>query len=213
MNPTKKFAMALGVMLYLSIGYFGLGQMFDGYVGETYVSLPFDSEIPLIPASVWIYLLGLYIPIFYVIYIIESERDFRVAAISIALSATICFAAFICVPMSYPQPEVVPLSSLLSYPVLEIPGDSLSTQLLAWVYTVDSSANTFPSLHLVFCMGFVLAIYRSRPRVGKWLLLNTVLVYISTLTTKQHFILDGIVGIGLVSCVFWLVERRMGSAS
>ncbi|WP_419419422.1 phosphatase PAP2 family protein [Legionella sp. D16C41] len=184
----KKWFLVGGGLTVLIIGYY-----FISYASivprEPLVQLQVDKAIPFWPWTVWIYLIGLYLPI---PYIIEKAR--RPEILVTALLATLCtgfiaFAFFWLVPMAYPRPSV-------------IPGGGLSSQLLTWVYLVDSPINTFPSLHVGYSTIFYLIIREEVPSQRLFFFVNLCLILASTLTTKQHFLLDGIAGILLALLSF-----------
>ena len=104
-------------------------------------------------------------------------------------------------PLDYPRPNLgEPVANMW-----QIPGDVLSTKLLGFIYAVDSSKNTFPSLHLAYTTLFSLSGERKH---RFFLTLNIFLTLISTLLTKQHFVADGIAGIFLALGVYKYLEGR-----
>lgn len=73
--------------------------------------------------------------------------------------------------------------------------DSLATKLLSLIWSVDTSTNVFPSMHVVSCIGNICAIldskaaFKSGP-VRFVLIVSTVLCASSTVLIKQHGIMD-----------------------
>ena len=80
----------------------------------------------------------------------------------------------------------------------EITGTGIWDQMLNLVYTVDPSANLFPSIHCLVSWFCYVGI-RGQKKVPLWYqrfsCVFAVLVCISTQVTKQHYIIDLIGGI------------------
>ena len=78
---------------------------------------------------------------------------------------------------------------------------------LRFLYSADPPYNCFPSLHVAHSFVSALTCYRVHRGVGIAAALCAALVGLSTLFTKQHYILDVIAGI-LLACVAYLVFLR-----
>jgi len=85
---------------------------------------------------------------------------------------------------------------------------SISGRLLLWTYHIDAANNTFPSTHITFAWLAFLNIRRSSfsrdikvvAGYGIW----AMLILVSTLVLKQHFILDAVSGVALAMLAVWL---------
>ena len=76
-------------------------------------------------------------------------------------------------------------------PVYPIEGTQGITQkILIFVHTSDGDSNGLPSAHVAYacCMGFWLSI--AFPQYALLIIFTCILVAVSTLLTKQHYILD-----------------------
>src|SRR5262249_57948553 len=62
-----------------------------------------------------------------------------------------------------------------------------SERFLALVQRFDDRSNSFPSMHTAVAMLTALHLY---PRLGPWALLFPVVIGLSCLFTKQHYVLD-----------------------
>ena len=109
------------------------------------------------------------------------------------LSRCICLLFFLLLPTTNIRPEVT--------------GISVWDDLLRLLYHVDAADNLFPSIH---CLVSWLCWIGVRERkdihsVYRYIsLIAALLVCISTLTTKQHVIVDVIGGIALAECSYMI---------
>lgn len=160
----------------------------------------FDNMIPLVSEWMYIYF-GCYI--FWIAnYVMAArinrdheERFYRFVTADM-MSRLVCAAFYIGLPTTNVRPEVVV--------------DSFSDWLVSFLYGVDQPTNLFPSIHcLVSWLCF--AAIRSSDRVPRWYkvfsLVFALLVPLSTLYTKQHYIVDGIAGIALAEALFDLNRK------
>jgi membrane-associated phospholipid phosphatase len=73
-------------------------------------------------------------------------------------------------------------------------GDDFSAWMLQSIYSSDHRYNCFPSLHVAQCFLAAMVCNRIHRGVGAVALLWAALVGVSTLYTKQHYVLDAISG-------------------
>lgn len=88
-----------------------------------------------------------------------------------------------------------------------VDGDGFVIWALRALYSFDPPYNCFPSLHVAHSFVSALAMYRLHQRLGAVSLVAATLVAISTLFTKQHYVLDVIAGAGLALAGYWLFLR------
>lgn len=149
------------------------------------LALPIDSAIPFLPWTIVIYF-GCLLFWFFLYRLVaqlpreQADRFFC----SNLLGKGICFLVFILFPTAITRPEVT--------------GSSIWDTLIRFLYRVDSPDNLFPSLHCMvswLCWAGV----RGNRQVPLFWRFSTftmaVLVCLSTLTTRQHVILDVFAGI------------------
>ena len=122
-------------------------------------------------------------------------RAFIIAALSVTLTALGFFVFF---PTCIERPALV--------------GTDWATELLRYLYTHDRIYNAFPSGHVYLTTLFGLFWARWFPR-QQWLWVSIVVVVtLSTLFTRQHYLPDAIGGLVLAwlgYCLgFWWVSRR-----
>ncbi len=68
---------------------------------------------------------------------------------------------------------------------------------LQLIYAVDPPRNCFPSLHVAWAFVAALSCYRVHRRVGAAALVWATLIAVSTLYTKQHYLVDVLAGIAI----------------
>ncbi len=85
-------------------------------------------------------------------------------------------------------------------------GDRFSTRLLARFQRRLKPYNSFPSMHVAYCLFSALMILAYGP---PWLVAACLgwagLVAVATLFTKQHYLLDVLAGAGLAMGVVWVL--------
>lgn len=158
-----------------------------------------DHLAPFLPYSVLLYISEYFY--FAVVYILlrKSENINKYLYSFFSLQTFSC-VIFILFPTIYPR-EHFPLP------------DHTSGWLEAtwsWLRNQDAPTNCFPSLHVssVFLSAFVF--WDDEQRRTFWTLLSwSVVIAISTLTTKQHYLADLISGLTLSLFFFWLFHRKI----
>jgi len=78
---------------------------------------------------------------------------------------------------------------------------------LSLLYSADTPYNCFPSLHVAHSFVSALTCGRLHRGVGRFALLAAFLVGLSTLFTKQHYILDVLAGVVLAALAYGLFLR------
>ena len=156
-----------------------------------------DEQIPFVPWTILIYL-GCYV--FWIInYIIGCRQDrekafrFMGADLFAKLVCLLCFLAF-------PTTNVRPV----------IEGNSIWEELMRMLYHVDAADNLFPSMHCL-TSAFCFISVRGNEKVPKWYkaasLLMAAGICISTLTTRQHVLIDVFAGVFLSEFSWVFVEK------
>jgi membrane-associated phospholipid phosphatase len=150
--------------------------------------LPLRPEWALVYGTLYLFLIVL--PVF----IVREQEQIRRTVLAYL---TIWITAFI-VFLAYP--------TMASRPA-EVIGKGFAVWCLRFLYELDPPYNCFPSLHVVHSFVSALACYRVHRRVGIAAGMCASLVGVSTLFTKQHYILDVIAGILLASVAYAIFLR------
>jgi len=150
---------------------------------------PLDDVIPYRPRWVWIYS-GLYYPVIvYINFTVESPRQFLHIAMSYILLLAAQMAFFVFFPVATPDEWRA---------VNQRRGNS--EKFLAFVQSFDSPANSFPSMHTSVAMLTAMHLF---PHLGVYALAFPLLIAISCVFTKQHYLVDLPAG----ALLGWLVFR------
>ena len=159
------------------------------------LSLPIDAAVPFLPWTVSIYFFGCFIFWFFLyrrVAALPRQTADRFFCANL-LGKIICIFFFVFLPTGITRPE------------LTEPG--FWNLFLRLVYRLDDPYNLFPSLHCFIAWLCWTGIRGNRQVSALWrvsALLMGIIVCISTLTTRQHVILDVAGGI-LLSELCWLL--------
>ncbi len=168
----------LTLSVFLIIGvyqlYFWCQRNYQAQPRE--LRLPVDDWIPYRPRWVWVYSFLYYPVILYINWTVESPRQFTHLAISYLLLLGFQMAFFLAFPVVTPEDWRAHNERR-----------SLSERFLAFVQSLDARSNSFPSMHTSVATLTALHLY---PSLGGWALTFPVLIGISCLFTKQHYLID-----------------------
>jgi len=187
----KRLVLIIPLMLFHIITYNFVGT-FKSDVNYSFF-LSIDYLIPFVPEMVWIYM-STYLVIPLVGVIIEDSRDVLKLSFAIILTWVFTYPIFYFFPAVYPRPN---------FDII-----SLSTEMLNINYLHDVPNNTFPSLHV--SLSFVVAfsmIHITRKNKILWSLW-AVLIALSTVMLKKHFILDSLGGLFIAQLSFFLAYKQ-----
>lgn len=155
----------------------------------------FEMNIPFIIDSIWIYVF-MYPFLLWSIFSYKCEENFNHVLYSFAIISMISIVIFQLFPVGYPR-EFFPLPH----------ANSPSVNLFYKIRFLDSPMNCLPSLHVSLCFLFSFGHWSESKRLFWFSILTTILISISTLTTKQHYIVDVVAGFILAVTIFYCVKR------
>ncbi|MBI2711677.1 MAG: phosphatase PAP2 family protein [Bdellovibrio sp.] len=161
--------------------------------------LPFwwiDRAVPFIPETVWIYTSEYYF--FIVVYltckdIVNLNKYFY----SFLVLQAVCVLMFWVWPTTYPR-DIFPLPSDL---------DPLTHFIFSSLRAADTPANCCPSLHVssVYLSSFIF-LDDQRKKFPFFFLWATAIA-VTTLTTKQHYLVDVIAGLLMALLSYWVFHK------
>lgn len=185
----------------VAYGFFYLFPNFFPLTTPRYLPLlPIDVHTPLIPWTFAIYLSD-YLMVFVVIALIPDKEHFNSMArmsFGVLIVSGIFFLLF---PTTYPRPP---------YPEVENPVIAFMMGLVA---VADMPTNCFPSMHVAITSVAMWATRPFRTRLQFFFWLWGTLIFISTMTTKQHYLVDIFGGLGVMAFVAtleWALFQRGG---
>jgi membrane-associated phospholipid phosphatase len=161
--------------------------------------LALERALPLVPswAIVYgaLYLFLILLPVF-VVRQYELIRRTVYAYLLIWITAYVFF--FVVYPTAAPRPD-------------EVTGEGFAVWGLRALYSSDPPYNCFPSLHVAHSVVSALACSRVHRRLGIIAIISATLVAVSTLFTKQHYVLDVVAGVFLAFVAYGIFLRRYSS--
>lgn len=167
------------------------------YHSGVFLPIPeFEKSIPMLRWSIYIYIV-LY-PAYLVWCIIgySDEDNMNKTLFAFMVLTVLSCAIFLSFPVNYPR-EFYPLP----------PFTDITTLIFKAVRMIDKPSNCLPSLHVGICFCFAFGWYReNKPKF--WIsIFISILISISTLTTKQHYIYDVVAGFGLAILIFYFFDK------
>lgn len=184
--------------LFNSLVYGG-ARLIAGNWKHYNVESSLDRLIPFVPQTIVIYL-GCYIfwIVNYILIARQDERSVREFFAGDFLSRCVCFVIY----LVFPTTNIRPLTD----------GYGFWGDAMAWLYSVDAADNLFPSIHCLVSWFCFIGI-RGRKEITVWYrgasCMMAALVFLSTLTTKQHVLLDVFGGIILAEICFQIGKKTV----
>ncbi len=126
--------------------------------------------------------------------VVRQQELFRRAMQAYLTAMIVSYAGFVFYPTVAPRPD-------------QVLGDGFSPWSLRLAYDLDPPHGCFPSLHVAYSWVSALTCYRVHRGLGITAGLWATLIGISTLYTKQHYVVDVIAG-ALVAFVAYLLFLR-----
>jgi membrane-associated phospholipid phosphatase len=146
--------------------------------------LPFELDIPLVPAFIWAYL-SMYALFLMPLFMVSAER-MNALGKQLVAGTIICGVVFLVLPAD------------LGF-TREVPSEPLYASTFSALFGVDKPHNLMPSLHVVFsCL--ILFMCRDGANVVLRVLLFVwvVLIVASTVLVHQHHLIDALTGLAVV---------------
>ncbi len=176
--------------------YFGT-RLFTTGLYHYDMSIRADELIPLLPWTVVIYL-GCYVfwAVNYTLGCTQDEENAIIFILTEIIAKSVCLICYVVIPAT------------IARPVIE--GTGIFDKALIWLYAADPADNLFPSIHCLSSWICVIAVRDQKriPNVYKAVtVVLAIMVCISTLTTKQHVIVDVIAGILIAEISYRIASR------
>ena len=162
------------------------------------MSLALDGQIPLIPWTASIYLVCYaFWVVNYILAVRQREPEaFRFVGAEL-LAKTVSLVFFLLLPTTMIRPAVT--------------GSGFWNDVMRLIYRTDAADNLFPSLHCMISWFCYIGV-RKNPEIPRWYrvfsLVFALAVCVSTVTTKQHVLVDIGAGIALAELCYWIAGTR-----
>ncbi|MBN1773373.1 MAG: phosphatase PAP2 family protein [Deltaproteobacteria bacterium] len=185
--------LGLGAFVAWSQSYLAVAWFVEGRALH-YFPAALEDALPFVPAATLVYLTVYWfapLPLF----LLRDPVPWRrvVAAYLLTLGPTlVAFAAF---PVAMERPVVDP-------------GIDLFHWALSVVHRADPPYNCFPSSHCAMAMLGGLLLFDVDRRLGRLGVLYAGLIGLSTLLTRQHYLVDVLAGFALATAAWWALLSR-----
>ena len=183
----------LTVFLFNDLVYWGTMIVAAGRYHYDFTT-ELDRMVPILPWTILIYF-GCYL-FWGVNYImighlgIEHFYKFITADM---ISRVICGVFFLFLPTTNIRPE--------------LPAESIFNPAMRWLWNMDEAANLFPSIHCLVSWFCYIGI-RGEEKILRWYqsfsCVTALAVFISTQTTKQHYLVDVIAAVVIAEGCYWI---------
>jgi len=191
--PKATLKHKLALMGLYGVAYYFLYTLPNLTLYHTASYLPLtwiDHAVPLIPWTFLVYTSDYLLALIVIILIQDKERFNSLARMAFGVLIA-CGAFFWFFPTVYPRPV---------YPDLHQPW---LQNLLTFVSTYDTPGNCFPSHHIAVTAICTWCVRSFGRRTQMVFILWALLVFASTLTTKQHYVIDIVGGMGVAFAVIF----------
>jgi membrane-associated phospholipid phosphatase len=157
----------------------------------TGLELWIDAYIPFVPQFIYFYFLY-YLWVLIVLPILNERESFYHAAAAFTIIQAAAITTFIVFPSFMVRPEVV--------------GDSLAHEMVRFIYREDKGFNLVPSLHVGHSTLIALFFRAYKPKHFPWVAFGTLMISVSTVLVKQHYIIDIPIGFLFALGSFYLAS-------
>lgn len=198
-NRNNRVLMALLCGIAFFFGY-TIPNRFHLFPPQLLPLTAFDRSVPLIPWMIFIYCSEyvLFISAYFMFKEDLTRNKYIWGYLGVLLTGALFFTFF---PTTYPRNE---------YPI-PLNAHPLIYRLFAAIRAADDPSNCFPSMHVTCCFLTAYAFLdRSEPRLRYWFyFIWSILIAVSTLPTKQHYLADVIGGLILSSAGYWVFFKKV----
>lgn len=181
----------IGILILFGLAYgllYVIPNFFSTSPAQELPLLWIDKFIPLIPWTFLIYTSD-YLVFLIAILIINDQHQYNSFARMMFGVLLICGMFFYGYPTIYPRP------------VYEAQSNWVIGSLMSFVSIADSPRNCFPSMHVGLTSVATWSMRHKGPKVLACFTLWSIAIFVSTLTTKQHYFYDIVGGLGVMTLI------------
>lgn len=179
---------AIGITFYTVINHLAMDMQTRSL--ETWI----DRAIPMLPWTVLIYI-WVYVFMFLPIFLVRTDQLFYRCLIGYIIILCVSCIVFFLWPVAYNRPEFAVQ-------------DGYTNWVMYTLYFIDKPANCFPSMHVSNAFFAAFLAYHIHKRTGLLALLAALVISLSTLTTKQHYLADVLSGFLLAGVVYYMMFHK-----
>lgn len=186
-RPTWKYKILLVFVFYAVYAVFYLFPNLRPLFPPAQLPLlSIDLTVPLVPWTFVIYISDYLLFVAVIMLVNEPDKWHSLTRMSFA-TLLICGLFFLFLPTAYPRPP---------YPQVDNPLVAFVMNLIA---VADTPNNCFPSMHVAMTATATWNLRHKSPRVFLLFLAWAMAIFVSTLTTKQHYFVDIIGGLSVTA--------------
>ncbi len=152
-----------------------------------------DKLFPFVPEMIYLYI-SYYFIVVLSVFFIKTEEEFNRIMISILGTLFLTYPFFYFIPAYY------------RFPVFET--HTFTTKLLQWCYNADIPNNTFPSLHVGLSFTMAYGINHYNKKIGKLYIGWAILIALSTIMVRKHFLIDTLGGIIIANFSYYFFVNK-----
>ena len=186
-NAVPVLTLAALVPMYMAIAAWTPGRALS--VPE----LALDRAVPLQPAWALVYA-SQWVFSFLPVFIVRGAPLRRRVVLAYLTTVSVAYVGFLLYPTVAPRPS-------------QVAGDGFFAWSLRGVYGIDPPYNCFPSLHVAYSCLAALVAYHVHRGVGRAAVLWAAVISVSTLFTKQHYVVDIAAGVAIAYAAYALLVR------
>lgn len=188
--PVGIFAGLLAGVMYLTSNHFHIFP--PQYLPMTRI----DYIVPFVPWTVWIYIseFALFISVYVLTKDMANTNKYLYSFLALQTASVFIFWVW---PTTYPR-HLFPLPDDLN---------SLTRFVFTQLRETDTPANCAPSLHVSSCYLSAFIFLDEQKKKFPFFLLWATAIAVTTMTTKQHYLVDVILGFGMAVTFYWVFHR------
>ncbi|VYU50616.1 phosphatase PAP2 family protein [Clostridium tertium] len=183
------------VMPIININYLLAGSIAEN---GTSLALKLDNEIPFLSIFIFPYIYWYFFILIGLVFILSRNRErYAKTLLAIYIGMCICYLFYYFYPVEIARPVIA--------------NNTIPNKLVNIIYENDRPFNCFPSIHVLNT--YIIMRFTKLKDNKSWFLYTNiigVLIILSTLFIKQHFILDGVIAIVLGEAVVFIVSKIEG---
>lgn len=197
-----RILLVLGFVTYFILSYFYIGVIATKRGIFHDLALPSEERFPFIPATFIIYLTVYIVPVV-AFFLLKTEKSLRQTMWAFGTSLLFCNIVWLVYPVNYELRPALMLGEEANW----------FWKSISFFYNLDNPPlNCFPSLHVTYAYLSYYVMKTYRPEFARFFGILAILIGLSTLTFKQHYIVDVLAGMTVAYVAYSIFMKEETSA-